>query len=199
MITQQVFKRGMALILDYFKKELGDDVLAIWQEYLNESLENEEFLYACKHAILHSRYWPTAGELVGFAKGNEDAEVLREWTNVLRAAENSSDESQLQGFCDRTRYATQQIGGLRVVGFANEFELKSLEKKFGLFYKQTPDKQLKALPQSKDYPSLDSAIVQDARRRTEIRKPAIAPKMPKFTSEELRALEESLKGGNSND
>lgn len=193
MLSKQVFSRGMKLILDYFKKELGDDVLAIWQEYLSENLENEEFLYACKHAILHSRFWPTAGELVAFAKGNEDAEVLREWTKVLRAAENSNDESQLAGFCDRTRYAVDQIGGLRAVGFADEIGLKVLEKKFGIFYKQTPQKQLEALPAAKEYPSFESAIAQDAQRKVSAR-PKPTPKLPKFTTHELQALEQELKG-----
>ncbi|WP_193200882.1 hypothetical protein [Nostoc sp. MG11] len=152
MIEQQVFDYGMNLLNCYFNKVLDDTIKGIWLEYLSSELTGEEFLQAVKNALLHSRFMPTAGELVGFIHGSKESKALMEWQVILKASTNCQDSSGIAYISTRARVALQAVGGLRTVGMAEEFRRNHMEKQFITVYCQCSDKDAKALPQTSSAP-----------------------------------------------
>ncbi|MCG6137676.1 MAG: hypothetical protein MET45_24075 [Nostoc sp. LLA-1] len=155
MIDQQVFDYGMNLLNSYFNKVLDDTIKGIWLEYLSSELTGEEFLAAVKNALLHSRFMPTAGELVGFIHGGKELKALQEWQVILKASTNSQDSSGIAYISTRARVALQAVGGLRAVGMAEEFRRNQIEKQFITVYCQCSDKDAKALPQTSSAPKAE--------------------------------------------
>ncbi|MBD6621029.1 hypothetical protein FNW02_36230 [Komarekiella sp. 'clone 1'] len=155
MIEKNIFEYGMNLLDSHFNKKLDDTVKGIWFEYLSDELMNEEFLTAVKNALLHSRFMPTAGELVGFIHGSKESKALMEWQVILKASTNCQDSSGIAYISTRARVALQAIGGLRTVGMAEEFRRNHMEKQFITVYCQCADKDAKALPQTSSAPTVE--------------------------------------------
>ncbi|MBE9036021.1 hypothetical protein [aff. Roholtiella sp. LEGE 12411] len=152
MIEKNIFDYGMNLLDSHFNKKLDDTVKGIWFEYLNDELMGEEFLAAVKNALLHSRFMPTAGELVEFIYGGKEKRALQDWQVILRASTNSQDYKGIAYISTRARVALQAVGGLRAVGMAEEFRRNHMEKQFITVYCQCSDKDAKALPQTSSAP-----------------------------------------------
>jgi hypothetical protein len=156
MIEKKIFNYGMELLDSYFSKKLNEAVKGIWFEYLDKELTTEEFLTAVKNALLHSRFMPTAGDLVGFIHGGKEAKALIEWQVILRASASSQDESGVAYISTRARVALQAIGGLRTVGIAEEFRRHQMEKQFITVYCDCSDNDAKSLPQTSSAPQSEN-------------------------------------------
>lgn len=149
MITKEIFNYGMELLACHFGKELDDRVKGIWFTYLDEELQSEEFLSSVKHSLLHSRFMPTAGELVEFIQGGKQSKALIEWQSVLKASARA-DESMIAYLSTRGKVALQALGGLRVVGAAEVKDRDRMERNFVTVYCQCSDRDAKSLPASSE-------------------------------------------------
>lgn len=152
MITDQIFEQGMNLLMSHFEKQLNPLVLALWKDELDEFLSSEEFTKAVKQLILYFEqrfkgHFPTVKHILDIVNGSKEAKALQEWQSVLLAA-SRQDESQLAYISQRGRVALQAIGGLRVVGLAEEYRRSQLEKSFVTVYCQCSDRDAHALPPS---------------------------------------------------
>lgn len=150
MITTQEFDYGMALLSSHFGKELSPGVKVIWQEYLDAELTSSEFMAAVKNSVLHSRFMPTAGELVEFIQGGKEAKAIQEWQIIISAAKSNTEQSkQLLSYLSmRSTIGLRAIGGISVIANAeSEKERSYLQKQFVTVYCQCSDKDIKVLPQ----------------------------------------------------
>lgn len=150
MITTQEFDYGMALLSSHFGKELSPGVKVIWQEYLDAELTSSEFMAAVKNSVLHSRFMPTAGELVEFIQGGKEAKAIQEWQIIVSAAKSNTEQSkQLLSYLSmRSTIGLRAIGGISVIANAeSEKERSYLQKQFVTVYCQCSDKDIKVLPQ----------------------------------------------------
>lgn len=151
MIADAKFERGITLLQQHFNRTLSEDVIAIWREYLDDTLDDEEFTQAIKEAILSCEFFPTAKKLAEFVNGSKEAKASQEWQSVILAA-NRGDESQLAYISQRGRVALHAIGGLKTVGLAEEYKRNQLEKSFVTVYCQCTEKDAKALSPATSQP-----------------------------------------------
>ena len=150
MISQQTFDDGMLLLMKHFEKQLDPAVLEIWKDELDDHLADDDFTEAGRQLILsfEQRYrghFPTIKQLLDVINGSKEVKALQEWQSVILAA-SRGDESQLAYISQRGRVALSAIGGLRVVGMAEEYKRNQLEKSFITVYCQCADKDAKTLP-----------------------------------------------------
>lgn len=148
MLTQEGFDYGLDLLHQNYDRQLTDDIKDIWRDYLDENLNDKEFLGAVRHAIIHSRFMPTVGELVGYIHGEKEVKALQEWALIVDAAGRGDSEERLAYLTERSKIALKAIGGIQSVGLANAFDLSRLEKKFISVYCQCSSEDRKALAQS---------------------------------------------------
>lgn len=146
MISDAIYSRGMQLLAENYDRKLPDSISVIWRKHLNENLTDAEFLEAVTHSILHSRFMPTAGELVGFVQSGKEVKALEEWQFILKASRNCQDLSQLAYLSDRAKLALRLIGGLEKVGYAEDYQRNRMEKSFCTIYAQCADKDARSLP-----------------------------------------------------
>ena len=146
MIDQKVLTSRLPLIAKHFQKDLLPEVMAVWGEYLNQELTTEEFDQAAKEILLHSRFFPTAGEFVEKVRGGKEAQAIKEWQNVLHAS--AGREEAIAYLSSRGKVALHAVGGLRTIGLAEERSRERLEKSFIAVYVQCADKDAKTLPPS---------------------------------------------------
>lgn len=146
MIDSKVFENGMKLLELNYDRALPQEIKALWLKHLNKHLNSEEFLIACKHIILHSRFMPTASELVEHIRGSKEAQALIEWRRILEASA-SIDSIHLAYLSTRAKVALHAIGGIRAVGLADEYKRSRMEKSFITVYCQCSDKDAHMLPQ----------------------------------------------------
>ncbi|WP_341531394.1 hypothetical protein WKK05_37415 (plasmid) [Nostoc sp. UHCC 0302] len=157
MITKLKFDNGIALLEKHFRRELCPEAIAIWSEYLNEHLDDQEFTCAVKEAILTLDFFPSAKKLVEFATASYEVQAIADWRMIIRAAKSSNEQWQLeilQPLKERAHVALKAIGGLQPVAMAEEWQLHRLEKQFITVYCATHDniKFLPPSPPSKQYP-----------------------------------------------
>ncbi|NEQ64766.1 MAG: hypothetical protein F6K21_04515 [Symploca sp. SIO2D2] len=126
MLEEATFDYGMGLLKQNYDRELTPDIKAIWLKYLSEELSDNQFLKAVQYAVLHSRFMPTAGQLVEFAKGSLEDQALQEWQKIVQAASNA----QQPQVSDRALSALAIIGGIEAVGYADQFTTRNLQQKF---------------------------------------------------------------------
>ena len=139
MITDRKFEAGLNLLQRHFKKTLDEDAIAIWREYLDNELDDEQFTTAVKESILKCEFFPPAVKLVEFATASLEVKAGMQWRIVLNAAATTSEDWQneiLSALSVRSRVALQIIGGIRPVGLADEWALRSLAKDFIAAYCQ---------------------------------------------------------------
>jgi hypothetical protein len=146
MIDQKVLTTKLLLIAKHFQKDLLPEVMSVWAEYLNAELNTDEFEQAVKEVILHSRFFPTAGEFVEKIKGNKEAQAIREWQSVVTAA--AGREEAIAYLSTRGKVALQAIGGLRAIALAEDRLREKLEKNFIAVHCQCSDKDARSLPPS---------------------------------------------------
>jgi hypothetical protein len=144
MIDQKVLTTKLLLIAKHFQKDLLPEVMSVWAEYLNAELTTDEFEQAVKEVILHSRFFPTAGEFVEKIKGNKEAQAIREWQSVVTAA--AGREEAIAYLSTRGKVALQAVGGLRVIALSEERPREKLEKNFIAVYCQCSDNDARSLP-----------------------------------------------------
>lgn len=144
-IDLKSFDKGLSLLEQNYERKLPDAIKAIWFEYLDKHLNNAEFAAAVKHVILHSRFMPTASELVEHVHGTKQAQAVKEWQFVLKAA--SGRNEVLTYLSNRARVALQAIGGIHAVAMADEYGRNRLEKSFSTVYCQCSDKDARMLSQ----------------------------------------------------
>lgn len=150
MISDDRFNEGLDLLESHYSKSLSEDVIGIWREYLDNELDDKQFITAVKEAILSCEFMPTPKKLVEMATKSLEVKAMEEWSQVVKWSGYSREHQQkaMSSFSDRCRMALQIVGGLGVVGFAENYELARLEKKFVLAYCQcSPD--ARALPPAK--------------------------------------------------
>ncbi|WGV29126.1 hypothetical protein [Halotia branconii] len=148
MITQAKFEKGIALLQTHFNRELSPSAVAIWSEYLNQHLDDEQFTLAVKQAIIELDFFPNAKKLVEFAKTNNEVQAIADWRIIIAAAKTSNDQWQqeiLKPLTESAHIALAAIGGLQSVALAEEWQLSKLEKQFTTVYCQSPT-SMKFLP-----------------------------------------------------
>lgn len=139
MITDRKFEAGLDLLQRHFKKNLDEDAIAIWREYLDNELDDEQFTTAIKEAILKCEFFPPAVKLVEFATASLEVKAGMQWRIIINAAATTSEDWQqeiLSALTVRSRIALQIIGGIRPVGLADEWGLRNLAKDFIAAYCQ---------------------------------------------------------------
>jgi hypothetical protein len=150
MITDRKFEAGLDLLQRHFKKTLDKDAIAIWREYLDNELDDEQFTTAIKESILKCEFFPPAVKLVEFATASLEVKAGMQWRIVINAAATTSVDWQkeiLSALTVRSRIALQIIGGIRPVELADEWALRALAKDFIAAYCQCSG-DIKFLPQS---------------------------------------------------
>ncbi len=148
MITQEKFDKGIALLQTHFNQELCPSAIAIWSEYLNEHLSDEEFTLAVKEAIIGLDFFPSAKKLVEFATATKEVAAIAQWQIVIAAAKTANEQWRqeiLQQLKDQAHTALAAIGGIDAVAWADEWQLNKLNKEFTTVYCQSPP-QMKLLP-----------------------------------------------------
>jgi hypothetical protein len=141
MITQAKFDKGIALLQTHFNRELSPNAIAIWSEYLNEHLDDEQFTLALKQAIIELDFFPNAKRLVEFATASNEVHAIADWRVIIAAAITSNEQWQqeiLKPLKERAHIALAAIGGLSSVALAEEWQLSKLEKQFTCLYCQSP-------------------------------------------------------------
>jgi hypothetical protein len=141
MITQAKFDKGIALLQTHFNRELSPNAIAIWSEYLNEHLDDEQFTLALKQAIIELDFFPNAKRLVEFATASNEVHAIADWRMIIAAAITSNEQWQqeiLKPLKERAHLALAAIGGLSSVALAEEWQLSKLEKQFTTVYCQAP-------------------------------------------------------------
>lgn len=144
MLSNQAFQAGMSFLAMNYDRNLPDPILMIWREYLDRELSDDEFLESVKHSILHSRFMPTAGELVDFIKSGKEARAIQEWQIILQACRRR-DYSALTSLSDRGRAALQSVGGVHQIELTEERQYPGIEKKFSISYCQLSERDTKAI------------------------------------------------------
>ncbi len=97
MISDAKFNSAIALLQEHFNRTLPEKTIAIWREYFNENLTDEQLTRGIKLAIVENKFMPTAKEVVDLSK--QDGEMLRayEVRNALPSAEmRMSEEERLE-------------------------------------------------------------------------------------------------------
>ncbi|MEH2138592.1 hypothetical protein [Nostoc sp.] len=133
MINDHKFEAGLDLLQRHFKKALDEDAIAIWREYLDDELDDEQFTTAVKESILKCEFFPPAVKLVEFATASMEVKAGMQWRIVLNAAATTSEDWQkeiLSALSVRSRIALQIIGGIHAVGLADDWALRNLAKDF---------------------------------------------------------------------
>lgn len=133
MISQSKFDNGIALLQQHFNRELCPQAIAIWNEYLNEHLDDTGFVSAVKQAIINLEFFPTAKRLVEFATTSKEAMAIADWQLVVNAA-RLGKEDLLHPVQERVLHPLTAIGGLGAVMMADERQLQKLEKQFITVY-----------------------------------------------------------------
>lgn len=145
-LSLQAFQTGMNLLAMNYNRQLPEPILLIWRDYLERELTDEEFIEAVKHTILHSRFMPTAGELVEFVKSGKEARAIQEWQIILQASRRNDSDS-LSELSDRGRVALAAVGGVYQLGMAEDsFVRQRMEKNFITVYCQVSDKDCRNAP-----------------------------------------------------
>jgi hypothetical protein len=184
MIAPDILNKGLMLLSKHFGRELLPLVLTMWSEYLSDELSNAEFQSAVKHAILHSRFMPTAGELVDFINGGKESKAIAEWQTVLAAAAADTERAkELLAYASmRCQTALQAIGGLNPVAIAEtDYQRGVLQKQFTTVYCQCPDKDMKVLPQASSQPTRNAS-----------KQPQDYSPIPKHVKEQMEALKAKM-------
>lgn len=145
MISDAKFQRGIGLLQQHFNRNLTAEAIAIWREFLDDNLNDEEFTQAIKEAILGCEFFPTARKLVEFVNGGKESQALREWQTIIRAVARA-DESQLAYISIRGRVALQAVGGINTVGAADDKGRDNLQRQFTTVFCQCPEKDARSLP-----------------------------------------------------
>lgn len=148
MLSKNAFDYGLDLLNQNYDRQLTDDIKEIWRSHLDENLNDEEFLGAVRHAIIHSRFMPTVGSLVDQIRGDKEVKALQEWGMIVDAVAKGNVEERLAYLSDRARIALKGIGGVEAIGWANSVDRQRLEKKFVSIYCQCSSEDRKALAQS---------------------------------------------------
>lgn len=187
MLSEKVFNYGIDLLEQNHDRKLPPAIKLIWREYLDENLADSEFVSAVKHSILHSRFMPTASDLVEHIHGGREAKAIQEWQSILQASGKVEGEELLAYLSIRGKVALQAIGGLHKVGLAEEYQRQRMEKNFVTVYCQCSSKDSKVLPQSS---SIDSV-----QAKNEDEQPCPMPEHVRQQLEQLGAKFAMNKGG----
>lgn len=138
MLSEEIFDFGINLMQRHFNRELLPEVQAIWREFLDQELTDEDFDIAVKEAILSCQFFPTAKQLVEFAQLGNEIKAMREWQMlVVPAAITGSADGRkelLDQLSVRGRIALELIGTISTVEMTEEKWLHNLGKKFKEVY-----------------------------------------------------------------
>ena len=150
MITNQLFLAKMNLLMEHFDKQLQPEVVAMWKEELDESLENDEFVEATRQLVLYFEprfkgHFPTVKALLDTVGGSKEIKALQEWQSVLSAARSNNTEV-INSLSWRAKVALQALGGLSIVGQSDERRTDFLKKDFVNVYLQSGKRDRKSLP-----------------------------------------------------
>jgi hypothetical protein len=141
MLSKKALLNGLRLLELHFNKELNQEIIPIWYEFLNRELSEDEFFLGVKEAILECQFFPTAKQLVEFAQMGNETKSMYEWRMVIvpAAVMGSLDGKNylLNQLSQRGRIALQLIGGIDKVGLTEEKWLDNLSKEFKKAYCQT--------------------------------------------------------------
>jgi hypothetical protein len=168
---------------------LDPRVIPIWQESLSSELSDEEFDQAVREAVLNSQFFPTAKQLIGFAKAGNEVQAVYEWrTFVVAIAQSSNEEYRenlLSQMSKRGRIALDLIGGTKKVENCDEKWLDKLGHEFQKAYCQAPS-NIKVLK-----PSRPESVY--SKYQAEEEKPDQLPELTKLRPEALACLERAKK------
>jgi|GEM_PF-2456236 hypothetical protein len=199
MICQKVYEKMFDLLEMNYGKTLASPIKHIWKDFLDQELSDEEFTEAVRHAILHSRFMPTAGELVDYINGGKESKAIAEWQTILTAAaSNHQHSTELLTYSSlRCRVALQSIGGLNAVAIAeSDYQRSILQKQFITVFCQCSDKDTKVLPQASSQPSHCvaevSSVVARGSRNNASTTPETASPMPNYVKQKLDALKAKI-------
>jgi hypothetical protein len=185
MLDENRFKSGISLLEQNYDRNLTEAIRRIWFQYLNEHLNDEEFLTAVKYIILHSRFMPTASELVDHIYGSKEARGIQEWQTILTASGKHEKERQesLAYLSDRARVALRALGGINALNLAIShaqnalIEQQRMEKKFITVYCQCSTQDRNILAQA--------PVAAPVEVKEEVGEPA---PMPDFFKKQLEKL-----------
>lgn len=180
MISEETLMEKLDMIGRYYKDPIDAEALLYWQDYLNEQLTEDEFLEAVKLAIIHHYRRPTPAQLVELVQGGKQSKALQEWQQVLVASARN-DEALLSYASPRTRVALHAVGGLRVVGLADDYKRSHLERQFVDVYCQCSDKDARALPQSSTHS-----------QQKQVKSEPIAEPMPEHVRQKMEAFKRNF-------
>lgn len=97
MISQSKFEAALRLLQTHFNKQLNENVIAIWQEYLNQYLNDQQLTTAVKLAIAECEFMPTAKKLVELGcKSNENHQAYQEFKALPSQEMNMTEEERLE-------------------------------------------------------------------------------------------------------
>jgi hypothetical protein len=183
MLSEKIFNYGIDLLEQNHNRQLPPAIKTIWREYLDENLTDSEFVQSVKHLILHSRFMPTASDLVEYIHGGKESKGIQEWQDIVKVSARTDDASQLPYVTTRARVALQAVGGLTAVALADNRERQRLEKSFLTVYCQCSSKDSKSLPQSAPVPT----------QETDKAPPEPSP-MPEHIKQRIEALKADFGG-----
>jgi hypothetical protein len=180
------FDYGFELLDKRYPKEtLHEDIKALYLQHFRENLTDDEFLEAVKYIILHSRFMPTAGDIVEYIHGGKEAKGIQEWQGILTASGKHEKERQesLAYLSDRARVALRALGGINTLRLAISHaqnalvEQQRMEKKFLTVYCQCSTQDRNILAQA--------PVAAPVEVKEEVGEPA---PMPDFFKKQLEKL-----------
>jgi hypothetical protein len=126
-IDLNVFVAQWANLKSLFNRNPNDSVFELFYEHLSKHLTTEEFVLAANKALTDNTHFPSAKELIAYAKGDPKQLAQKEWDAIVEAA----SRGQRPTISEAGQKALVAIGGRIAVETADtNYELPRLRKAF---------------------------------------------------------------------
>jgi len=157
MIDLEVFEQEIAILLDWFNRDLEQTTLKRLYQCLSAQLTTEQFVQASQILFQTCRFFPTVEEFVSVVKGAPETQALEEWESCVKAAARA-DNSIVDQLSGAGQFALRSVGGVSGLGRATEDELKWTKKEFVSAWKGWAPAVGPALPPASPIPALPQGV-----------------------------------------
>jgi hypothetical protein len=127
MIDPVLFSHGWKQLNDRFGRNISDDIMAIYYDYLSEQMDDGTYAQAVLQCILKAQFFPSALEILHQVKEEPKAIATKEWDVIVEAAKNAKRPQ----ISEMGQKALGNIGGRIVIDQADPIhELPHLRRQF---------------------------------------------------------------------
>lgn len=157
MITDSTFESRFTFLLQLFNRtEMPESVVVFYYEFLNDKLDDEQFISACQHIAEEERFFPAPATFIEKAGQNSAARAEADWARIIQAIRHGDCRLQTP-ISPAGTSALASLGGVQVIGMDEESKLPWYRQRFLDSYKNLALCGLSTLAPAAPAPQIEPA------------------------------------------